>query len=69
VLVGFRSDGSSLAVDLRQFDRGAVTVQAEHFMAEHESCAAVEVWCDGILVHTDGDSHSLKKLRSPHLPT
>ena len=64
VLVGFCDDGMSLAGDLRPCDESAFAEQARRFMADHVSCAAVEVWCDGAWVYADGDTQMLEKLTS-----
>ena len=49
--VGFKADHVSHAVDLRSAaDDAAALREAERFLAEHKSCAQVEVWRSGALV-------------------
>ena len=50
-LVGFKADGASSAIDVvAADDHERALDRARQFLAEHHSCALVEVWRGGVLV-------------------
>jgi hypothetical protein len=49
-LLGVRPDGVASVVDLIVADAGGARRRAEALLAEHRSCASVEVWRDGAIV-------------------
>lgn len=52
-LLGVREDGVSPVIQLTPATTRAQALrEARSFLAEHRSCAAVEVWKDGALVQT-----------------
>jgi hypothetical protein len=64
VFVGFRSDGSSAAVDLKHCSGAAEALDwADKFLRLHASCTAAEVWMNGTLTHLIGSPDTLALLR------